>query len=392
MNKLFLSLTLLYAAGNYTACGNPPAAKKSLPVAEVQPVIITVKDTSMWRRVGITPDFYYHDSLGYGHQVLIGKTENKLIIPSSVFLLQANELQTPLYIYPGEHIVISQDGPANILFSIAGNKRRGNELLLTRNLVKSTGALSLSLMPREILKAVTNLAEFKRREQDILAKKRDRVAFIDNFSRQHDISPKFKNLMQSVVDNAAIDDELLLLWKNKNLQEGGNSVFKTNISNYINQLNNQDTTLYNYMFYYALSNAVSISNTQFIGDLIFDSADFVKKFAFIKNNFTNAARSFLLGNIINQAINSDIPLAKNAVQDFYAECTISTYKSLRAEKIRQQGEFNYPKGSSKLLLADGKTVKDIQDVFASHKGQLILLDFGQVGVRPAEQNCLGRTS
>ncbi|MEO8710666.1 MAG: hypothetical protein ABI405_01015, partial [Parafilimonas sp.] len=90
----------------------------------------------------IIRDFYYHDSLFFGHPILLNKLKTKIVLQQPVMLFQALDQSQPFYfIYPGEQITISTNKSNSLIFTVKNNIERTNELNFFRELILKYGGL-----------------------------------------------------------------------------------------------------------------------------------------------------------------------------------------------------------------------------------------------------------
>jgi thiol-disulfide isomerase/thioredoxin len=366
-----LILLLLSCESRTNALNNKTQLAKDTTTEN--PTIFIVKDTSIFKS-HIILNLYYHDSLSYGHPVLFNKLNNKVIITAPALFLQADDYQTPFLIYPGDTIYLQKDTNQKLTLTTANNHERNNELNFFKLLINKTGCLysfPFSSMPAFKTKP-TNTNEVNKILNEIDTMGKSRIAYLETYSNENPVSPRFKRIATDIINYTTINNCLLLYWQGRNIIDSNS--YQQAVAKYIDTLNNMPFAE-NYMCYKALNNAVSISTTKFVENAIFDSADLVRKYAFIKEHFRGKAKNFLLCNITYKALNNKIPLSALYLKNFTSDCTDSVYRNIITKRLNDKNDIAFSKEGNYLLPATGKATQDIKTILSSYQNKIVLLDF-----------------
>ncbi|MGN6439874.1 MAG: TlpA family protein disulfide reductase [Agriterribacter sp.] len=128
-----------------------------------------------------------------------------------VYLIAADELQTPYVLFPGDSITIEETDGGNITFR-EKSLIRSNELNALRDMSLQFGSL------RPLMKTtyITQQCNMKERDSIIENTFRNRKKFIQTYSRSHQLSEAFKNYAATILEYARINEKLYLYYPNFN--------------------------------------------------------------------------------------------------------------------------------------------------------------------------------
>lgn len=318
-------------------------------------------------------DFYYHDSLAFGHPViLIGKSTN-LILHRPTLLFEASAKQTPFLILPGEKINVKYTGSDSVQLYIQGNQQRTNELNFFRKLVQKTGNIYYAWTPMPYHKKVSTLNSIYSLEKEISTVKDNRLQFLTSYTRQFPVSGNFIKIAINTIKSTALDDSLLLYFSNRELLNRQNLYNKV-LSEKLTTIKNIGFVPYQ-IYYNTCATLVSINTSNSTNPAISSINDFVKRFEFVEKNFAGITRDFLISNTIYRAYTNNVAISKEYLSKFNSLCTDRNYKKIIAEKLNEKNTYVFVKGSNNLLLADGKIIQDLQSVISKYNGKIVLLDF-----------------
>lgn len=318
-------------------------------------------------------DFYYHDSLAYGHPVVIAGKSTKLLLNVPTLLLEASDKQTPFLISPGEKINIKYAGSDSVQMYVQGNQQRTNELNFFRKLVQKTGNIYYGWKIMPYHKKVNTLKDMYTLGKAIYNVKNSRLQFLNSFARQSPISDSFIKIATNTIKSTALTDSLLLYYNNRELLNKQN-LYKKLISQKLTTIKNIGFMPFQ-VYYRACNTLVSMSTNNGPDYTIANSDEFAKRFDFIAENFDGAAKDFSMSNTLYTAHSNDIPISKEYLNKFNTQCANEAYKKLIDKKLNEKQTFAYVKGTNNLLFADGKTTQDMQTVISNYKGKIALLDF-----------------
>ena len=320
-------------------------------------------------------DFYYHDSLAYGHPVTIAEKGTKLLLNAPALLLEASAKQTPFLIFPGEKINIKYAGSDSIQMYVQGNQQRTNELNFFRKLVQKTGNIYYAFTVMPYLKKVNTLNNIHAFEKIINTIKNNRLQFLNSFIRQSPVSGSFIKLAVNSIKSAALNDSVLLYYNNRELLNRQN-LYKKLIAEKLTAIKNIGFMPYQ-IYYRSCATLVSIitTNNPNYNTSISNSSDFIKRFDFAEKNFSGDTKDFLMSNTLNVAHDNDIPVSNAYLLKFNTQCANEGYKKIINKKLNEKKTLIYANGLNNLLFVDGKTIQDIRTVISKYKGKMTLLDF-----------------
>jgi thiol-disulfide isomerase/thioredoxin len=318
-------------------------------------------------------NFYYHDSLGFGHPVTMAARETGILINAPTLLFESNNRQTPFLIQPGEKINIKYAGTDSTMLYIKNNEQRTSELNFFRKLVIVTGNIyynSFNVMPYQ--KKVGNLNDLRMSEKTISILRSTRLNFLHAYTAKYPVRANFNKIAINAINSSALSDTLLLYAHNQALLGPAYKKFVFEKISALKAIEFQPFQIY----YSACCNLLSLCTSGKISDVITSSADLKNRVTFIYGNFSSAAEAFLLSNTIFQAYNCNITITASQLQDYLTQCPDKAYSNLVMQRLNQQKQMQLvTDGSDKLLFTDGKTKKDIRAVISQYKGKIVLLDF-----------------
>jgi thiol-disulfide isomerase/thioredoxin len=322
--------------------------------------------------------FYYGDSVGYGHILLIKKGDTRLSIHCPAFLFKADDNQTPYLIYPGEHLQLKNDKNGYTSFSIPGNIQRNNELSFFKQLIQQTGPIydppggSVTMKYQGKVADINGLHQF---ELEIEQKKTERISLLDSFSHHLSISPEFEKLAFDVINVTATKDSLYLYKHNQDLLEQS-GLYDQLIGRNVATINQAS-----YFPYFPYQQACKLSlgiitKTKYYEGLKMDNAaDLEKAFDFVDSTYLNMAKNYLLSSCIYLALMHKIAIPVNYMARYQRECTDEGYRKMIAAKLHEKTEkYLLLKGKNNLLTTN-KTVIDLATLISQHKGNILFIDF-----------------
>ncbi|MFP5081382.1 TlpA family protein disulfide reductase [Pedobacter sp. JCM 36344] len=321
--------------------------------------------------------FYYHDSLAQTHGVSMDAIKTKFALTSPVLLLESTEKQTPFFIHPGEKINVRNAGTDSLQMYIPGNVMRTNELDFFRRVVTQTGNMWYFVPKMSYQRSVGSMNQLTKLEFSIDSLKQERLTFLNSYSHSHPISEKFAVFAKHCISSTAIRDSLLLYHNNRSLLMKEKS-YKSFIE--AKAFSIQKLGFLNYATFYRLCIdlvSMAVGTNRFDIDGIGKSEpDFLKSFDFIENNFKGRTRDFLLAHLLKRAKTNHVDIPKGYIDKFSVLCQDKGYFN-QVTALLQENKVAaaFKKGTNKLLSLDGKSVQDLNDVFATHRGKLIILDF-----------------
>lgn len=318
-------------------------------------------------------NFYYHDSLAYGHPVSINGFNTRVLLKGPTLLFEANSKQTPFLILPGEKINIKYAASDSIQLYIQGNEQRTNELNFFRKLVQKTGNIYYAFKITSYDEKVDLLSDFHKSEYLINSVKNKRIEFLNAYIKQSPISNSFITIAINSIKSAALNDSLLLCSNNRELLNKKNLYSKL-IAEKINDLKNIPFSS-NQIYYNTCVNVVSIATTNLPRYFINNSSEFSKRFDFVESNFDRGdLKDFLMSHTISTAYNQNILVKKEYLNKFDIQCLNLGYKNIIDKKEIQNRMIVHVEGKNSLLLVSGKT-DYMESIISKNKGKIIILDF-----------------
>ncbi len=374
-NMNFTKCLLFFILMQVVSCDEPPKQPGAiLPANKTNDSFVTIimQDSSILKSKMIL-DFYYHDSLGYGHPVMLNKMQTKLLLDAPTLLLQADNNQTPYLIYPGEQINVTKGDKNSLVFKIADNPQRTNELNFFRLLTQNTGCIYNVFPTKLFLGKAKNMLQFHSYANEIYDIKKRRLSFLDSSAGITPFSDKFYVIAKNIIESAALRDSLMMYWSNKEMLSEQNlyKPFVENKMQTITQVGFQPFIIY----LSAAKEVVSMATTKYLDAELHNPADFAKRMDFVNNNFSGLTRDFLLSNTVYTAFTSGAQLSEEMLNTFNAGCKDEGYKKLVAERINKKTTVRFSETGTNLLFSDNKTVKGIQSVLSLYKGKIVLIDF-----------------
>ena len=315
--------------------------------------------------------FTYTDSIS-GHPVYLHELQNKLIIQSPACLVQSNSNQTLYIIHPGENINIKTASDLSLVFSIAGNEQRTNELNFFRLIIKKLGPLYNFFPSQSYQTRVSSLNDMMISEQKINIIKNERLAFLDSFYNKNLISRGFAKIAEALIRTTSFKDSLLLFWSNRSFLIKL-KLFKTAVEEKLQAFQYIPYQPYS-IYLNTCETLASMLTTKYMTYELKDSNDVKVRFSFADKNFKGLAKDFLMANALYLATDLKIPISKRLIETFNRGCSDSGYKKLIDSKINEKNNNLFNENNS-LIYADGKKIKSLESIIDSYKGKIIVLDF-----------------
>lgn len=376
---IFTGLILLFAS-----CSNPSSSdSKSLTEEDQNPKARILSDT-----VTLTMDstksketfqdlfFYYHDSLYQSQGIGIKLNSVSFSLNTPVILIDAVNNQTPYFIKPGEDIKIKNAGTDSLSMYMPGNMQRSNELNFFREMVNLTGNIWYFVPDRSYHGKADTELKIHQWERQIDSVKVNRLNFLAKFSKQYKMSNDFINIATKCIKVTAISDSIFLYRRNREWL-GKKNLYISLVSAKVNSVE-QVGFMPNQFYYRTCSNLVEILSSRGTNKSAFESSS-----NFVNTNFKGLTRDFLLARLVYTDFKSKIPISKNKLREFYANCKDPAYRNQIQEILTENSITVQAKtGSNSLLSLDGKTIQDLHAVIKKHQGKLVLFDFWASWCRP----------
>lgn len=369
---IYTGLTIFFAS-----CANPRSSdSKSLPELDQNPIVPILNDT-----VTLTIDstkskknfqdlfFYYHDSLYQSQGIGIKFNSVSFSLKTPVILIDAVNNQTPYFIKPGENIKIRNAGTDSLSMYMPGNVERSNELNFFRKMVNLTGNIWYFVPDRFYHGKADSEFKIHQLERQIDSVKINRLNFLAEFSKQYKMSKDFVNTATKCIKVTAISDSIYLYRRNKDWL-GKKNLYISLISAKVNSVE-QVGFMHNQFYYRTCSDLVEILSSKATNKSAFESS-----FNFVNTNFRGLTKDFLLARLVYADFKSKIPISKNILREFYANCKDPAYRNQIHEILTENSiTVQAKKGSNSLLSLDGKTIQDLYAVMKKHRGKLVIFDF-----------------
>ncbi len=332
-------------------------------IAQNKPACLISNDTKK------SIQFYYHDSLGLGHNVLINKEKTYVHINSPVLLFQANEKQTCYYIKPGETINVTTDNAGNAILKIISNSERTNELLFFDALIKNTGIIYhyYTRITGPIIQV--GYAEFINCKTIIEKKEKEKLSFLNYYTQKNNCSNNFKSIAINLIKSMAITDRLLLC--------RDNAIMLKTEGKYILELSKSIQPYYSLgfspLFFYlrAALMYTSLNFSTFIDFSVTDTEDLKHKLTFINATFKDTLKSFMLARCLHAGITNKFT-KEPAVIKVLADCPEKSYKGIILNKLSEQKSTISLKNNT-LLSKNGET-KQLADLLKSNENSILYID------------------
>lgn len=373
--KLFLNLSIVIVIFiPYTDSFAQTKAETKAKLSQTAPVTFTIDSANTSNKAKKYLDFYYHDILGNGHSLAIFDRGTSLNLRDPTFVLEASELQLPFLVYPGENIHIKYAGTDSVCFYIKGNETRNNELHFFRDLVLKTGSIyntMFTVMPYQ--KKVSTLDSIHLSEKQINEIKKERMDILKVSAAKFKFSDQFKQIAISTIQSRAFIDSLILYFFNLNLLVKQH-LYRNLILQKIQSI--KEIPFIPFQTYYAACEAIAATavtaNPYYSIKNAHDIANF---FNYSKKEFNEPAKDFMMYRALASAYREVIPVSKNYLNIFNAECKNELYKNVIAKEKNESSTMLYSGGVDQLKPMNEKKSTNIKEVIASNKGKIILLDF-----------------
>ncbi|MBS0031035.1 TlpA family protein disulfide reductase [Chitinophaga sp. 22321] len=115
-----------------------------------------------------------------------------------------------------------------------------------------------------------------------------------------------------------------------------------------------------------------------IKSMLRDTTDFINHYNSIANNFSGAAKDYLLSVLMHDAASKRMEIPENYIRSYFAVCGNRSYKFDIRDKLRQQrkiGSFKPAVSGNDVLSVKTGTRTTIEDIIKNEKGNIILIDF-----------------
>jgi thiol-disulfide isomerase/thioredoxin len=366
---LYTILFLIFSSCQFDA-GNKERINTTQQIDTASNTVFQIDET-IKKDSKINLNFYYHDALAYGNQLIITKKGIKLAYNRSTFFFEASSKQTPFLIYPNEKINLKYADTDSVLFYVTGNKIRSNELNFFRKLVQANGNVYYAFSSMPYLKKSETLSNFYISEKKINEQKIKRLNFLEKYNTKTPISETFNIIAKNSISCIALQDSLILLNNNKELliQKG---LFKKILNAKLVSIKEIEFLPYQFN-YNAYSSLISLITVNTLNTEIDEQKIFVKKFDFIEKNTSGKAREFLLSNIINMATLGIVKVSDDYIKKFKLLCLSDQYEQLVLSILEKNNTNSYK--TDNVLQANNDGLKNLNDVLSLYRGKLILIDF-----------------
>lgn len=316
-------------------------------------------------------NLYYHDTLGYGHPFTIFSRQTGIFLNAPTFFIRADDWQTPFLVYPGEQIHIRYSKTGDIRMYVKGNAQRSTELNFFPKLIRETNNLSYAFKAMPYLLPVSTKDSLARAEKKISTLLMQRMSMLQQ--ERDNLSHHFSQVASNTIRCAALYDSLILYWNNRSLF--GKKELQQKITDQLNIINDLrfQPFIFNTKLLGAYSSALLTGSPHY---LINDSSSVLKMYRAIQTHITGPGKDFLLTRLLLDAYNKAIPISAKTLQEYYADCGNEVYRNLVSARLTEADAISAgKKNGNNLRAGDGKTIEDLYDVMARHKGRLILIDF-----------------
>lgn len=324
--------------------------------------------------------FNYYDSLGDLMTFHIKEKERSLYTTAPVLFTQANMLQTPFLLYPGETVVIKTDSvTGNAVLEMPGNDTRTNELSFLKHMLEKTGGYRpASLLEYTVVH--TSEPALLREFDKIHQKKLARLSTLDSFAQRKDITDGFRLYATAFIESSGIFDSLMLTaFNRKLLTETGKygwfmdhcvaGMQRQEFQPFIPYLAAAAQVIINHFgLNYAKTRAHVISFQ------IVDSLQMEQAYKYIDQTFTGRLQSYLKARTVISARSNNIRVPGRLVDDFYASCVDSNYRNMFAAKFKEVDLFANATGEDEVIDGYGNKL-NLAEAFQRYKNKVVVVDF-----------------
>lgn len=313
-------------------------------------------------------NFYYHDIALVGHPIHFFDDTVKIYIQEPIFLLHANEFQTPYLIYPYEKIHVKFETSGEVYMYIPNNEQRTFELNFFLEIVKKTGNLSYAFKIAPFVKKISTSKQLSTFEQYIFKTKKERLGLLRTYLNRNLISLSFSNIAYNSINSVAFNDSLKLYTVNIRYLKNAGILTKR-----IDE-KKKTMSLINLMhFRYsleALNGLLSICIENSNPNL--KNADRRELRNFILNNFQGEYQEYLLFKMIFNDLNSYAKVEDRDIKAFYESCSVLDYAEMIKAKLSENKiTLNTNKDAVVNVLLESK---DLSRILAEFKNKLLLID------------------
>lgn len=372
--KLLLNLSIVIVIFiPYTDSFAQLQAETKAKLSQTAPVTFTIDSAINNNKADKYLDFYYHDILGDGYPLAIFDKGTRVMLSNPTFVFEASENQLPFLVYSGENIDVRYAGTDSVCFYIKGNEARNNELRFFRDLVLQTGNIYYGFKVMPYQKRVSTVDSIHLYEKQICEIKNERLIILKAAAAKSNFSDQFKQIAISTIQSTAFIDSLILYYHNLNLLVKQH-LYKNLILQKIQSF--KEIKFIPFQTYYMACNAIAA--TAVTANLYYpikNAKDFANFFNYSKKEFNEPAKDFMMYRALASAYREAIPVSKNYLNIFNAECKNDFYKNAIAKKKNESSTMLYSGGVDQLKPMNEKKSTNIKEVIASNKGKIILLDF-----------------
>lgn len=313
-------------------------------------------------------NFYYHDIALMGHPVHFSNDTTYIYISEPVFLLRADEFQTPYLIYPNEEIHIKVLETGDIYMYIPNNDKRTFELSFFVEMVKKTDNLSYAFKVAPFARSVKSLADLKHYEEYIFKTKKYRIELLLKYLNKHLISNTFFEVAGNSINSVAFGDSLRLY--------AINSKYLKNAGVLAKKINEKKITISSIKLMHfrysleAINELLSLAVKSSSSGLKEITREYLSKF--INENFYGDYKDYLLFKVVFDDLVKHTKIEDAEIKAFYKTCTVMDYAEMIKSKLKgNKNILNTGKDAVINVLFEGK---DLSKILSEFKDKLVLVD------------------
>ncbi len=296
-----------------------------------------------------------------------------------VYLMQANELQTPYILYPGDSIFINDDSDHTVLLT-SKDSMRNSELRLLEQMTVRYG----SLRPIFGITYLKKNIDLSTRDSMINKAYHDRMAFLSEQVAKNNFSTEYVTLVKQILhysrinekfvpfypkfDKAAIHafykDSMEVFMKDFSCDSClGNTLYQTALLHFARSFVNEKNT----------TTPVLHFNKMGETDLFQLYNEVAERFTGRTQDFVKARAAYqILDKKKGQKTNNDDwvkDIVKNINDEAYKQFLLDEFDNPEAKKVKHMGT-----GEDILIMQDQSTTT-IAEMLKSFSGKIVLLDF-----------------
>jgi thiol-disulfide isomerase/thioredoxin len=343
--------------------------------ADTNPATTFTANASFFKETN-TPVIHYYDLLGiaqFSKTLRLNETASIFINnPTLVQCINVNYI-----VYPGDHIQISIDQNADLVFVAAGNPARTRELYF-QNMFRKLDQKIAPKFPEIILHCPLDtvlLIEQKIKAATPVYLSKSRALF-DSLSTAYAISEPFKQLADFI---RQLHSYATLNWAYhvyRDTLKANNLYVEKQLEALpvINQITKKEF-IYLGDSYTIESLFENISGKKIRS--VKTEVDLIATMDAINQNLKNLSRDFLLTKLVYTVINKQIAIADSTLDRYYRACKDEAYKSivqkLYANKKNNAAE-SVNKTDNRIIALSDLKVYTLEEAIARQKGKLVLID------------------